>query len=169
METSGLFSLFRGALAAVTRWSPFVPLLFTKQAHKCRTNTKCCGIWESRYVILRAFRHEIFAAPAVKGAAFFGKPSNRGGFLTPPSKHRYDFRLIPNCTLAEIQPSAIADQIGQSIPGKGIVACTGLPLGGQKCEVELPQSSLAKSAATQAPAPSSSQDDASHASNAVHG
>jgi hypothetical protein len=73
------------------------------------------------------------------------------------------------CTLAEVQPFAIADQIGQSIPGKGIVACAGLPLGGQKCEVELPQSSLAKSAAMQVPAPSSSQDDASHASNAVHG
>ena len=68
------------------------------------------------------------------------------------------------CTLAEVQPFAIADQIGQSIPGKGIVACAGLPLGGQKCEVELPQASLAKS-----PSPSSSQDDASNASNAVHG
>jgi len=73
------------------------------------------------------------------------------------------------CTLAEVQPFAIADQIGQSIPGKGIIACAGLPLGGQKCEVELPQSSLAKSAATRAPAPSSSHDDASHASNAVRG
>ena len=75
------------------------------------------------------------------------------------------------CTLADVQPFAIADQIGQSIPGKGIVACVGLPLGGQKCEVQLPQSSLAKAAATQAPSPSlsSSQDDASHASTAVHG
>ena len=72
-------------------------------------------------------------------------------------------------TLAEVQPFAIADQIGQSIPGKGIVACAGLPLGGQKCEVELPQASLAKAAETQAPSHSSSQDDASHASNAVHG
>jgi hypothetical protein len=73
------------------------------------------------------------------------------------------------CTLADVQPFAIADQIGQSIPGKGIAACAGLPVGGQKCKVELPQSSLAKAAATQAPSPSSSQDDASHASNAVHG
>jgi hypothetical protein len=73
------------------------------------------------------------------------------------------------CTLGDVQPFGIADQIGQSIPGKGIVACAGLPLGGQKCEVEFPQSSLAKAAATQAQSPSSSQDDASRASNAVHG
>jgi len=73
------------------------------------------------------------------------------------------------CTLADVQPFAIADQIGQSIPGKGIVACVGLPLGGQKCEVELPQSSFANSAATPAPSPSSSHDDAAHASGAVHG
>jgi hypothetical protein len=117
-----------------------------------------------------AFRHEILAAPAVKGAAFFLEShQTEAASRLLHLNIRYDFRLIPNCTLAEIQPSAIADQIGQSIPGKGIIACTGLPLGGHKCEVELPQLSLAKAAATQAPSPSSPQDDASHASNPVHG
>ena len=153
---------------------------------------------------MRAFRHEIFAAPAVKARLFLESHQTEAASRLRLFKHRYNFRLIADgmnrlfykyliiyngaechmprvsfficslvslsaCTLAEVQPFAIADQIGQSIPGKGIVACAGLPLGGQKCEVELPQSSLAKAAATQAPSPSSSQDDASHASNAVHG
>ena len=45
--------------------------------------------------------------------------------------------FLSACTSAEVQPSAIADRIGDAIPGKGILACTGLPLGGQKCDVGL--------------------------------
>ena len=28
----------------------------------------------------------------------------------------------------------VAEKIGEAVPGKGILACTGLPLAGQKCE-----------------------------------
>lgn len=32
---------------------------------------------------------------------------------------------------------SVAEKIGESVPGKSILACTGLPLAGQKCEVGL--------------------------------
>ena len=61
--------------------------------------------------------------------------------------------FLSACTSAEVQPPAIADRIGNAIPGKGILACTGLPLGGQKCDVGLPGLS---------PAPPAQASDAPH-------
>ena len=46
---------------------------------------------------------------------------------------------------------SVAEKIGEAVPGKGILACTGLPLAGQKCEIGL----SAEAAAGQ---PSSAQD-----------
>jgi hypothetical protein len=51
---------------------PFLGCSLRKRT-KCRRHTKCCGIREMEYVILRIFRHEIFAAPTLKGAAFFSE------------------------------------------------------------------------------------------------
>ncbi len=48
--------------------------------------------------------------------------------------------LSSGCTAEDIRPStAIARQIGDALPGKRILACTGLPLGGEKCGLELPK------------------------------
>ncbi len=73
------------------------------------------------------------------------------------------------CAGADIQPFAIADKVGQAIPGKGFIACTGLPLGGEKCELGLPETAVAKTAPAQAPSASSPSEGVSPASNSAHG
>ena len=48
--------------------------------------------------------------------------------------------LLSGCAAGDIRPStAVARQIGDALPGKSIVACTGLPVGGEKCGLELPK------------------------------
>ena len=47
--------------------------------------------------------------------------------------------FLSACSTADIQPNAVARQIGDVMPGKSIVACTGLPVGGEKCGPELPK------------------------------
>ncbi len=77
--------------------------------------------------------------------------------------------FLSACAAADIQPFAIADKVGQSIPGKGILACAGIPLGGQKCEVGLPQATVAKAAPAQTPSASPSSEGVSPAGNAGQG
>ncbi len=77
--------------------------------------------------------------------------------------------LFLSACAADIQPFAIADKVGKSMPGKGIIACTGLPVGGEKCDVELPELSADKAASAQTQPASSSSEQASHAGNAAHG
>lgn len=74
--------------------------------------------------------------------------------------------FLSGCAAADIQPFAIADKVGQAIPGKGIIACSGLPLGGEKCELRLPETAVAKTAPAQAP---STSKEASPASYSAHG
>ena len=59
--------------------------------------------------------------------------------------------FLSGCAAADIQPFAIADKVSQSMPGKGLLACTGLPVGGEKCELGFSETTVAKAAPAQAP------------------
>ena len=76
---------------------------------------------------------------------------------------------LSGCSAADIEPFAIADKVGQSMPGKSLIACTGLPIGGEKCELGLSETTVAKAAPAQAPSGSVPPEEASPASNAAHG
>ena len=47
--------------------------------------------------------------------------------------------FLSACATKDMQPNTFARQIGDTLPGKSIVACTGLPVGGEKCSLELPK------------------------------
>jgi len=47
--------------------------------------------------------------------------------------------FLSACATTDVQPNTVARQIGGTLPGKSIVACTGLPMGGEKCGLELPK------------------------------
>jgi len=63
----------------------------------------------------------------------------RGGFAMPRVYWFPLLLLLSACTATDIQPNTVAHQIGDTLPGKSIVACTGLPMGGEKCGLELPK------------------------------
>ena len=43
------------------------------------------------------------------------------------------------CAASIIPPNEIVQQVGAAIPGKSVIACTGLPVGGEKCSLEPPK------------------------------
>ncbi len=77
--------------------------------------------------------------------------------------------FLSGCAAADIEPFAIADKVSQSMPGKSLIACTGLPIGGEKCELGFSETTVAKAAPAQAPSGSAPPEGASPASNAAHG
>ncbi len=77
--------------------------------------------------------------------------------------------FLSGCAAADIEPFAIAGKVGQSIPGKSLIACTGLPIGGEKCELGLSETTVAKAGPAQAPSGSAAPEEVSPASNSSHG